>query len=78
MAARTIDFSTSYDVTPQLTVNFAALNLTDATYSTRGRFSDQPLDIVDYGTTLYPGLPLQILIGGNLEMGPLTWRPHPF
>jgi TonB-dependent receptor len=45
----TIDFSTSYDVTPQLTVNFAALNLTDATFSTRGRFSDQPLDIVDYG-----------------------------
>jgi len=45
----TIDFSTSYDITPQLTVNFAALNLTDATYSTRGRFSDQPLDIVDYG-----------------------------
>ena len=45
----TIDFSTSYDITQQLTVNFAALNLTDATFSTRGRFSDQPLDIVDYG-----------------------------
>jgi iron complex outermembrane recepter protein len=45
----TIDFSTSYDVTPELTVNFAALNITDATYSTRGRFADQPLDIVDYG-----------------------------
>ena len=45
----TIDFSTSYDITPQLTANFAALNLTDATFSTRGRFSDQPLDIVDYG-----------------------------
>lgn len=45
----TIDFSTSYDITPQLTANFAALNITDATYSTRGRFSDQPLDIVDYG-----------------------------
>jgi iron complex outermembrane recepter protein len=45
----TIDFSTSYDITPELTVNFAALNITDATYSTRGRFADQPLDIVDYG-----------------------------
>ena len=44
-----IDFSTSYDITPQLNVYFAALNLNDATYSTRGRFPEQLLDIVDYG-----------------------------
>jgi len=44
-----IDFSTSYDVTPELNVYFAALNLNDSTYSTRGRFSEQLLDAVDYG-----------------------------
>lgn len=44
-----IDFSTSYDVTPAFNVYFAALNLSDSTYSTRGRFADQLLDGVDYG-----------------------------
>ncbi|HEY4077840.1 MAG TPA: TonB-dependent receptor [Rhizomicrobium sp.] len=44
-----IDFSTSYDVTSQINVYFAALNLNDATYSTHGRFSEQLLDMVDYG-----------------------------
>jgi TonB-dependent receptor len=44
-----IDFSTSYDVTPQLNVYFSALNINDATYSTHGRFSEQLLDMVDYG-----------------------------
>jgi iron complex outermembrane receptor protein len=44
-----IDFSTSYDITPQFNVYFAALNLNDATYSTHGRFSEQLLDMVDYG-----------------------------
>ncbi|HVW73259.1 MAG TPA: TonB-dependent receptor [Rhizomicrobium sp.] len=44
-----IDFSTSYDITDQFNVYFAALNLNDATYSTHGRFSEQLLDMVDYG-----------------------------
>jgi iron complex outermembrane recepter protein len=44
-----MDFSTSYDVTNQVTVYFEALNLTNATYSTHGRFSNQVLDVVDYG-----------------------------
>ena len=45
----TADFSTSYDVTKQLSVYFEALNLTDSGYSTRGRFSNQFLDIISYG-----------------------------
>ena len=48
-ATTQIDFSTSYDVTSQLNVYFSALNLNDATYSTHGRFSEQLLDMVDYG-----------------------------
>ena len=44
-----IDFTTSYDVTSQLNVYFSALNINDATYSTHGRFSEQLLDMVDYG-----------------------------
>ena len=43
------DFSTSYMITPQLNVYFSALNLNDATFSTHGRFSEQLLDVVDYG-----------------------------
>jgi len=51
-----IDFSTSYDITEQLNVYFTAQNLNDATFSTHGRFGDQPLDIVDYGRRLTLGL----------------------
>jgi len=51
-----IDFSTSYDITSQFNVYLTAQNLNDATYSTRGRFSEQPLDIVDYGRRLTVGL----------------------
>jgi TonB-dependent receptor len=48
-ATTQIDFSTSYDITPQFNVYFSALNLNDATFSTHGRFSEQLLDAVDYG-----------------------------
>ncbi len=44
-----VDFSTSYDFTKQYSVFFEALNLNDATYSTHGRYSNQILDVVDYG-----------------------------
>jgi iron complex outermembrane receptor protein len=44
-----IDFTTSYDITPELNVYFAGVNLTDSTYGTRGRFAEQLLDVVDYG-----------------------------
>jgi TonB-dependent receptor len=51
-----IDFSTSYDFTDQFNVYFTAQNLNDATFSTHGRFGDQPLDIVDYGRRFTLGL----------------------
>ncbi len=50
------DFSTSYDVTEQFTIYFEAMNLTDATYSTHGRFSEQVLDVVDYGRKFIGGV----------------------
>jgi iron complex outermembrane receptor protein len=55
-ATTQIDFSTSYDITEQFNVYFTAQNLNDATYSTHGRFGDQPLDIVDYGRRFTVGL----------------------
>jgi iron complex outermembrane recepter protein len=44
-----MDFSTSYDITENLTGYLSVSNLTGATYSTHGRFSNQVLDVVDYG-----------------------------
>jgi outer membrane receptor protein involved in Fe transport len=44
-----IDFSTSYDLTEQLNVYMSAQNLNNATYSTHGRYSEQLLDMVDFG-----------------------------
>jgi len=51
-----VDFSTSYDITEQLNVFLTAQNLTDATMSTRGRWSDQVLDVFDYGRRFSIGL----------------------
>ena len=51
-----IDFSTSYDITSQFNVYFTAQNLNDATFSTHGRFSEQLLDVVDYGRRFTLGL----------------------
>lgn len=51
-----LDFSTSYDFTEHLTAYFSAANLTDATYSTHGRFSNQVLDVVDYGRKFIVGV----------------------
>ncbi len=51
-----IDFSTSYDITEQINAYFTAQNLTDASYSTHGRYSEQVLDVVDYGRRFTLGL----------------------
>lgn len=51
-----LDFSTSYDLDEHLTVYFQAKNLTNATYSTHGRYSNQVLDIVDYGRMMMAGV----------------------
>jgi TonB-dependent receptor len=44
-----IDFSTSYQITEQLNVYFEALNVTNDTLSTHGRFDNQMLDAFAYG-----------------------------
>jgi iron complex outermembrane receptor protein len=44
-----IDVSTSYQLTDQLTVFFEALNVTNETMSTHGRFDNQLLDVFAYG-----------------------------
>ena len=52
----TVDVSTSYDFTPQFTVFASVTNLTNANYSTHGRFTDQPLDIYNYGRRYEAGI----------------------
>jgi iron complex outermembrane recepter protein len=44
-----LDFSSSYDFGPHLSVFFEALNLTDNVYHTRGRYDNQTLNVVEYG-----------------------------
>ncbi len=44
-----IDFSTSYQITENINAYFEALNLTDETLSTHGRFDNQLLDAYNYG-----------------------------
>ncbi|WP_165190376.1 TonB-dependent receptor [Caulobacter soli] len=51
-----VDFSTSYDVNPNISVYFEALNLNNSTYSTHGRFSEQLLDVIDFGRRLTFGV----------------------
>jgi TonB-dependent receptor len=48
-ASTTVDFSTSYRFGSNFDVYFEALNLTDETFSTHGRFEEQVLDVVDFG-----------------------------
>src|SRR5688572_18242593 len=44
-----VDFSTSYQITEKFNVYFEALNITDDTLSTHGRFDNQLLDVFAYG-----------------------------
>jgi TonB-dependent receptor len=51
-----VDFSTQYDVTDHFNVYFEALNLTDSVYHTYGRFTNQTLNLVDYGRSYTIGV----------------------
>jgi iron complex outermembrane recepter protein len=51
-----LDFSSSYEINKHVSVFFEALNLTDQVYRTVGRFSDQTLDVVDYGRSFTFGV----------------------
>jgi iron complex outermembrane recepter protein len=51
-----VDLSTSYEITEQLAAYCEVMNLLDSTYSTRGRFSEQVLDVVAYGRRITLGV----------------------
>jgi TonB-dependent receptor len=51
-----LDFSSQYDINSHLNVFFEAINLTDNVYHTRGRFSNQTLNVVDYGRSFTIGV----------------------
>ena len=44
-----VDFTTSYQFTDQINVFFEALNVSNDTMSTHGRFDNQLLDVFAYG-----------------------------
>ncbi|HEV2271035.1 MAG TPA: TonB-dependent receptor [Steroidobacteraceae bacterium] len=51
-----VDFSTQYDISAHLSAFFEALNLTDSVYHTYGRFTNQTLNLVDYGRSFSMGV----------------------
>jgi TonB-dependent receptor len=51
-----IDLSTSYAVTGNFDIYCEVMNVLNSTYSTRGRFPEQVLDVVDYGRRITLGL----------------------
>ncbi len=54
-ASTQVDFSTQYDFNSHFSAYFEALNLNDSTYHSYGRFSNQTLNIVDYGRSFTLG-----------------------
>ncbi|WP_216838995.1 TonB-dependent receptor [Caulobacter sp. S45] len=56
----TVDFSTSYDITSNLSIYAEALNLSDSGYSTHGRYSNQLLDVVSYGRKFTVGAHIRL------------------
>jgi iron complex outermembrane receptor protein len=59
LSSTEVDFSTSYQFTHYLQGYFEALNLTNQEYRTVGRFSNQQLNTIDYGTSLTAGVRLK-------------------
>jgi iron complex outermembrane recepter protein len=58
-ASTNLDFSAQYDIDSHMNVYFQATNLTDAIYHSYGRFSNQTLNLVDYGRTFGAGVRLK-------------------
>ncbi|HTV78160.1 MAG TPA: TonB-dependent receptor [Steroidobacteraceae bacterium] len=54
-ASTEVDFSTQYQFTKNLAGYFEALNLNNSTYHSYGRFSNQTLNLVDYGRSFTMG-----------------------
>jgi iron complex outermembrane recepter protein len=59
-ASTQVDFSAQYDINKNFSVYFEALNLNDETYSTHGRFSEQVLDVIDYGRRFTLGVHVKL------------------
>ncbi|HUN72578.1 MAG TPA: TonB-dependent receptor [Steroidobacteraceae bacterium] len=55
-AATELDFSAQYDVNSNLNVFFQGSNLTNAIYHSYGRFSNQTLNLIDYGRDFSVGV----------------------
>jgi iron complex outermembrane recepter protein len=55
-ASTNLDFSAQYDIDEHMNVYFQATNLTDAIYHSYGRFSNQTLNLIDYGRTFGAGV----------------------
>jgi outer membrane receptor protein involved in Fe transport len=55
-----IDVSTSYQLSEQVNLFFEALNLTNDTLSTHGRFDNQLLDVYAYGRRYSAGVRLRL------------------
>jgi TonB-dependent receptor len=51
-----VDASASYDITRQFTIFGEVTNINNSNFSTHGRFSDQPLDIWNYGRRYTAGV----------------------
>jgi iron complex outermembrane recepter protein len=55
-ASTELDFSAQYDINSNLSAYFQATNLTDTVYHSYGRFSNQTLNLIDYGRDLSLGV----------------------
>jgi len=55
-----VDFSTQYDFTSHVQGYFEAMNLTDSVYHSYGRFSNQTLNLIDYGHSFTIGVRLKL------------------
>ncbi len=58
-ASTNLDFSAQYDIDSHMNVYFQATNLTNSIYHSYGRFSNQTLNLVDYGRTFGAGVRLK-------------------
>jgi len=72
-----IDASASYDITRQITVFGAVTNINNSNYSTHGRFSDQPLDIWNYGRRYTAGVRFRLVSAPPPPPPPAPLPPPP-
>ena len=72
-----IDASASYDITPMFTVFGGVTNINNSNYSQHGRFSDQPLDIWNYGRRYTAGVRFRLAAAPPPPPPPPVMAPPP-